>query len=461
MSRLDILSQTPSRLVEAPAPRSSHTSGGQEGSSGTVAEGGDFSSMLDGFSKEILRDAQETVDNASSTSANGSAGSPLIPSSIDMEALQRLLPDVNQVADSAATAAAQAGSQAYAVLEGLLPRILPQVERVGSNDQRQQGGALWLSPAPLSMDLAENGLATAAMGSRMMVSVQHQETHFKPIIEGLNTEQASTDTPALEGEAVMFLKAEIAQKSGAGAKNMLSEATELSSDPVSFSDGETVRTENTNETEYSGLKTLERVSARLEASRQAGSEGVKPDDGSLPQSTLQRLAGAILDDVRSIEQAPSAHPADGMNRVALAKASGGVLRVLNLQLNPIELGLVTIKMRLSGDSLEMELQAEKEETAQLLRNDTEKLSSLLRGSGYRPDIITIQSTEASMQDRSSPTFRPQGGFSQDQAFQQGAPNQGDRSHQQSRLYGQEEAGLHKDASDDITAAGRMSGGIYL
>jgi flagellar hook-length control protein FliK len=155
--------------------------------------------------------------------------------------------------------------------------------------------------------------------------------------------------------------------------------------------------------------------------------------------------------------------APGFERLTSTRASEGVLRVLNLQLQPAELGLVTIKMRLAGDGLEMELQVASEETAQLLRNDTEKLSSLLRGSGYRPDTISIQvgRTEAAAQDGGFSQRQDTMSQSQQQGFHQGTANQGGRSRQQDDGYTHEGTGVRNDANDEDFSAARSSSGIYL
>jgi flagellar hook-length control protein FliK len=146
----------------------------------------------------------------------------------------------------------------------------------------------------------------------------------------------------------------------------------------------------------------------------------------------------------------------------MAKASAGALRVLDLQLKPAELGLVTIRMRLSGDSIEMEIQAESEETADLLKTDTEKLSNLLRMSGYRPDMITIQSTEAASHDRSSFQRPQQGTQMEGHSFQQGGTSgQGASSRHHEERHGRDGAEVRKDSKGDQGSGGNSAGGVYL
>lgn len=67
----------------------------------------------------------------------------------------------------------------------------------------------------------------------------------------------------------------------------------------------------------------------------------------------------------------------------------GPLRILTLQLRPMDLGTVLVRMRLRDGQLELHLQASREETAALLRRDGELLTGLLRGAGYQADGATI------------------------------------------------------------------------
>jgi len=143
------------------------------------------------------------------------------------------------------------------------------------------------------------------------------------------------------------------------------------------------------------------------------------------------------------------------------KASSAVLRVLNLQLQPAELGVVTIRMRLAGESLEMELHVEREETAQLLRNDSEKLSALLRGSGYRPDSINIQVGDAAAQDRAAAHRQSSDFGSQSQSFHQSQAGQdGGHGHRDGQ-HANERAEVRSNASESSTVRSHNPDSVYL
>ena len=462
MSRLDLMPQTPSRSVETPqtARGLSSAAGAQQGGNGAGSDVKGFDSLLEGFSKEQSRESADLLQDGDmlGLSVDGAKDAPVV----DMTSLQALLSANPADSASAGAATFQPGSQAYSVLESLLPRILPQSGASGQSASGLRDGASASSMLAMpSQDGADEGILSQGYGSRLAVSVQSQETHFRPVIEGF---ESALQEPALNGSTDL---PGLAFADGVAGKNAKEISTKLSSsnpqgasgDKSFVIDPEPVSTRQREEEMSFERISLGRLSERSEVQKQAAPNG-KAEVGSLPSGTLHQMARAILDDVAGIsEPQVASFQGDGVNRVAIARASGGVLRVLNLQLNPVELGLVTIKMRLAGDSLEMELQVEKEETAELLRNDAEKLSGLLRTSGYRPDVITIQSTDTTAHDR-NPFQRPQQG-AQDQSFQGAAAGQGNSSGHRNDPYGGEGEETRNEPKQDRISDRSSSGGIYL
>ncbi|MBY0294846.1 MAG: flagellar hook-length control protein FliK, partial [Methylobacterium sp.] len=133
----------------------------------------------------------------------------------------------------------------------------------------------------------------------------------------------------------------------------------------------------------------------------------------------------------------------------------GPLRILTLQLNPADLGAVTVRMRLRDGDLEMNLGASRAETAELLRKDAGVLADLLRGSGYRPEILTIQAEprlEAGA--RAAPAFAdapPQGGSGADHPARRGPQD-----------HAGERTPSSRDTSDDPAPSLAPRGsGVYL
>jgi flagellar hook-length control protein FliK len=458
MNRLDPMPQTPPRPAEssqAPrglSPATDAQQGGKSFGSGMTG----FDTLLEGLSRELGRESADLLqDDSLPDLTDQTADSP----AIDTTALQALLSATSPDGSSVGAAAVPAGSQAYSVLESLLPRILSQTGTGGQPDAETRNGASSMLPL-LTSDATADSILSSAIGPKLSVSVQNQETHFRPVVEGFETALQET----IPAESMDLSTEDL--PNDLGVKKSMQAATKqppfnlqhrLGDEPV-IPDAQASFHKSDEEMSLDRVS-LGRMADRAEVQKQTAPGLQKAEGGSLPAGTLHQMARAILDDVSEVSalQQPS-FQGDGVHRVALARASGGVLRVLSLQLNPVELGLVTVKMRLSGDSLEMELQVEKQETAELLRNDAEKLSSLLRSSGYRPDVITIQIVESTNYDRDS-FQRPHSG-AQDQSFQGNADGQNHSSRHHGQ-YGQDETELRNEPKQNRTAGSSGSGGIYL
>ncbi|MBJ6123929.1 flagellar hook-length control protein FliK [Microvirga splendida] len=417
-----------------------------------------FDTLLEGFSREQSREAADLLQDDSLLNLNDQmAEAP----TADTTALQVLLSATLPDGTSAGAAAPPAGSQAYFVLESLLPRILSPNGAGGEADPEARNGASSMLPM-LSPDATADSILNPTIGSKLSVTVQNQETHFRPVVESFETALQGSSPEASNDAPVGTLPGHpgVKEAKGPAVKLPGAELHERSGDKTVAPPVETANTRQGDEDRSFEKIASSRMADRAEIQKQAAPGLQKADGASLPAGTLHQMARAILDDVAEISNAhqPSLQ-ADGVHRVAIARASGGVLRVLSLQLNPVELGLVTVKMRLSGDSLEMELQVEKQETAELLRNDAEKLSSLLRASGYRPDAITIQAAEPASHDRNSFQRLQQG--AQDQGFQGNANGQSNSSGQHHGSNRREEAEFRNGPKQDRTSDRSSSGGVYL
>ena len=453
MNRLDLMPQTPSRLAEATqAPRSpSSPADAQQGGKGSGSGMTGFDTLLEGFSREQSREGVDLLQDDSLLSLTEQSGET---PAIDTTALQALLSATSP--DVSATGAVNplAGSQAYSVLESLLPRILSQTGGSGRSDPETHNGASSMVPL-LTSDATADSILSPAMGPKLSISVQNQETHFRPVVEGFDT--ALQDASAEAIDLPDDLGVGKAMKASAKQPSFNQQQPSGGEPVVPDVEGASVR-QRDEEKSFDRIA-FSRMADRAEVQKQAAPGLHKADGGSLPAGTLHQMARAILDDVSEVSHShQAALQGDGVHRVAVARASGGVLRVLSLQLNPVELGLVTVKMRLSGDSLEMELQVEKPETAELLKNDAEILSGLLRASGYRPDVINIQTAESTNHDRNS--FQRLQSGAQDQSFQGNANGQSSSPSQHGQ-YGRDDAESGKEPKQDRTAGSSNSGGIYL
>lgn len=104
------------------------------------------------------------------------------------------------------------------------------------------------------------------------------------------------------------------------------------------------------------------------------------------------------------------------------------IKVLLIQLQPADLGTVTVRMSLKDDALELQIEASQQDTAQRLQQDQDSLSKVLRTAGYLIDGVAIRAADP---DRSL-VLQSQTSASLSQSPHQqtagGAPSEGGASH---------------------------------
>jgi chemotaxis protein MotD len=149
-----------------------------------------------------------------------------------------------------------------------------------------------------------------------------------------------------------------------------------------------------------------------------------------------------------------------------AAATGKVVNTLKIQMNPIELGLVTATLRLHGDDLVVSLQVETGEAYRQLTDDQDAIVRALRGQGFAVDQVSVQLAPT---DRSANTQgdsqQPQQQFSsQPQAREGGNGRQGgggEGSGSFAREGASHEGNTSDNASGLVGGQPQRSGGVYL
>ncbi|MFT0893153.1 flagellar hook-length control protein FliK [Pseudochelatococcus sp. G4_1912] len=101
-----------------------------------------------------------------------------------------------------------------------------------------------------------------------------------------------------------------------------------------------------------------------------------------------------------------------------AEHSGGPVRILRLQLQPEELGLVTARLRIVGGVLELRLTADRQQSVEILQRDQEGLLEVLRRSGYKAEIASIDFARPNAGQQM--TGQQQTGNGASQSFAQGS-----------------------------------------
>lgn len=106
--------------------------------------------------------------------------------------------------------------------------------------------------------------------------------------------------------------------------------------------------------------------------------------GVAPSAPAVQLADAIAEAVRVGGGGDSAAAGSGQ-----VPATRGPVRVLEIQLHPVELGLVTVRLRTGRNGLEVQIHAAREETARLIEHDRARLLDTLAEQGTGPVDLLI------------------------------------------------------------------------
>ena len=176
-------------------------------------------------------------------------------------------------------------------------------------------------------------------------------------------------------------------------------------------------------------------------------------------SPVQQIADRLVADIASSGEA---RPADGTT-AAPTGATPQPLKVLTVQLNPAELGVVTVRIALKSDGLELQIETDRRETARLVDADRETLSRVLRSAGYNVETVTVRAVDPANAPAAvgSQHAAPDGSPQQSQA----GGSQPDARSSGGRARGGEDGNLHRpdrDGKDEQDASRHRAGdGVYV
>jgi chemotaxis protein MotD len=109
-------------------------------------------------------------------------------------------------------------------------------------------------------------------------------------------------------------------------------------------------------------------------------------------TTLQKIVDRMASDLPSVVSPEGPRAADAPGLDANKVADSRPVRMMTLELDPPNLGSVTVKMRLAGDSVEIHLTASRHETTEMLRQERGALTDAMQSAGYTFDIAAIDHT---------------------------------------------------------------------
>ena len=186
---------------------------------------------------------------------------------------------------------------------------------------------------------------------------------------------------------------------------------------------------------------------------------VLPANGQQP--IAHQAAERIIAELQSSDGAVESERAQPTRPVD----SGTPVRVLHIQLQPADLGTLTVKLSLRDQMLDVKLEAAEHRTARLLEADREKLTEILRSAGYSLDGVTVQISSPEKPVQPFYTMPGQGDASHAQHGAQSQPGgaQPDAQRGQGSRQGNDDRSFasRNDGGDHASRPGSVDGDVYL
>lgn len=164
------------------------------------------------------------------------------------------------------------------------------------------------------------------------------------------------------------------------------------------------------------------------------------------------------------EWAHAMQASSSLSNAAEWTSTGKVVNTLKIQMNPIELGLVTATMRLQGDALNVDLKVETPAAYRQLKEDHGKIIEALRSQGFAIDNVTISMAPVDRSDTGNQATAQ--GQQQGQAFAQ--QGQGGEARERQNHSGQRTGGGFNGSGEsgvESTSSGAAgssrTGDVYL
>lgn len=278
---------------------------------------------------------------------------------------------------------AKSASEVSARAQWVSLAVLGRETHMAPVRQPQLGqGILGSDPSDAEPQKAERHVVTDAPASRPLPRAQPQSGHSTAI----------QPMPSEAAPVAPIPKEAVEQDAGTGAPEPLLPARRT----TAAADGKAVRPppdqaapdgnpqpEQDPELARSEEKHGKRVASTVEEPVAA----VTKDVPRAPLSSLmpaQQIAGRVVAAAMAAQQEVAR-----VDRPSASAASAPLVKVLYLQLQPEDLGTITIRMSLKQDALDIRIEASSGDTAGLLQRDQETLAKLIASAGYRVEGMTV------------------------------------------------------------------------
>lgn len=103
---------------------------------------------------------------------------------------------------------------------------------------------------------------------------------------------------------------------------------------------------------------------------------------------LQKIVDRVATDISGSTGLPDSGAANTMLQDT-PRVTDKPVKILTVQLDPPSLGTVTVRVRLTGDAVDVQVSAERYETTQMLRHERDALIERMHSAGYNFEISSI------------------------------------------------------------------------
>ncbi|WP_075292497.1 flagellar hook-length control protein FliK [Pararhizobium arenae] len=184
--------------------------------------------------------------------------------------------------------------------------------------------------------------------------------------------------------------------------------------------------------------------------------------GIAPSSNAQAVTTAIAGDA---EWAQSIQQTSATGNTTQQQATGKVLNTLKIQMHPIDLGMVTVTLRLKDDELQVDLKVETGDAFRQLRDDQGDIVKALRAQGFAVDKVNVVFNAPDSNNGAQQQQQPQAG-GQQAGREASAGGSGAQGREQRGNSGNEQSQGERWTANETTGepsaadAGR-SGNVYI
>lgn len=184
--------------------------------------------------------------------------------------------------------------------------------------------------------------------------------------------------------------------------------------------------------------------------------------GLAPSSNASALTGLIANDP---EWVSAMQPGSSLSNAAAQSSTGNVVHTLKLHMTPIELGSVTMSLRLAGDELAVHMTVESVAAYKKLQEDSKSILEGLKAQGLTVDNISISIASSDKSDQTGTQGNNQQNQQAQQQGQQAAMgrNRDESGARDGRQGNGDNLGVHNEGMDGARGSARSSAdnGVYL